>query len=318
MKIIHTHLPPAERAHYSVRGYVSEHLLNQRLDRILAQLFPDYSRTCCKQLIVNGKVRLGEMVVTKPSFIVTESSEILVAPPDISESQVTAESIELDICYEDDDILVVNKPAAMVTHVGAENWSGTLQNALLYYHPPNKILPRAGIVHRLDKGTSGLLVCAKTAAAQTGLIEQLKAQSVHREYIALVYGHPPATGRIDAPIGRSKTNYLRMQVLKDGRPAATTYQVERTIGRFSQLRCWLHSGRTHQIRVHLEYLGHPIIADPLYKKRAYPLPLSLQRQALHAYRLQLDHPATGQSISCTAPLPDDMQQAIATMESWKK
>ncbi len=213
----------------------------------------------------------------------------------------------------DDALLVVNKPAGLVVHPGSGNWQGTLLNALLGRAPALAGIPRAGIVHRLDKDTSGLLVVAKTLAAQTDLVRQLQARSVKREYLAVVQGRVARDGKIDAPIGRHPVKRTRMAVTARGRQAVTYFQVLERYERATLLRCRLETGRTHQIRVHLSSLKHPLIGDPAYGKRNGAIPFS--RQALHAERLGLLHPSTGRPMSWQADPPEDMQELISTLRS---
>jgi len=246
-----------------------------------------------------------------------------------------AEDIALDVVYEDDTILIINKPAGLVVHPGSGNWEGTLLNALLHHAPQLSEIPRAGIVHRLDKDTSGLLVVAKTLTAQTALVRQLQARTVQREYYALVYGEVARNGMVDAAMGRHPTQRTKMAIVEDGKPAVTHYSVaERfpatspfaTSGDSGQgctlLRCKLETGRTHQIRVHLASIRHPLVGDSTYLKGAQKCAPQLReilaafpRQALHAARLGLEHPETGEWMEWQAPLPEDMAQLLAQIRS---
>jgi 23S rRNA pseudouridine1911/1915/1917 synthase len=235
-------------------------------------------------------------------------------PPEQVEGDAT---IELDRVYEDEQILVINKPAGLVMHPGSGNRDATLMNALLGYAPHLAALPRAGIVHRLDKETSGLLVVAKTLVAQTDLVRQLQARSVQREYLAIAHGRIEADGKIDAPIGRHPTQRTRMAVVARGRPAITYYGVLRRYAHATSLCCRLETGRTHQIRVHLQKMGHPLVGDPVYgKNRNSPdrAAAAFKRQALHARRLALRHPASGELMSWQAPTPTDIEHLLATLE----
>jgi 23S rRNA pseudouridine1911/1915/1917 synthase len=237
----------------------------------------------------------------------------VVPAPDATTAPPQAENIPLDIVFEDEALLVVNKPAGLVVHPGSGNWSGTLLNALLAHAPQLQQLPRAGIVHRLDKDTSGLLVIAKTLASHTHLIRQLQARTVTRLYLAVAHGLLRRSARIEAPIGRHPTRRTRMAVIAHGKPAVTHFESVELLQRATVLRCRLESGRTHQIRVHLHSIGHPIVGDPAYgTKRAGTTP-EFHRQALHAERLELAHPATGEWMSWRVPLPSDMTQLIAAL-----
>ncbi|MEP7083927.1 MAG: 23S rRNA pseudouridine(1911/1915/1917) synthase RluD [Betaproteobacteria bacterium] len=287
--------------------------MGQRLDQSLARLFPDFSRSrlqtwlAAGRIIVDGaraesarKVRGGEVVM-------------LAAAPDPREVAFVAESIPLDIVDEDDALIVIDKPAGLVVHPGSGNWSGTLLNGLLAHHPPLASVPRAGIVHRLDKDTSGLLVIAKTLVAQTDLVRQLQARSVRREYLALVAGHVERNGSVDAPIGRHPRERTMMAIVSTGKPAITHYAVLERYAACTLLRCRLETGRTHQIRVHLNSIGHPLIGDPVYRGKALPAGIAFGRQALHAQHLGLLHPASGVPVQWSSPIPDDIGQLLAEL-----
>ena len=282
-----------------------------RLDQALANLLPEYSRNRLAQWIKSGRVTLDGRAAP-PRQKVREGERIRVIPsPDPAVAAHRAEDMALDVVFEDDALLVVDKPAGLVVHPGSGNWQGTLLNALLGRAPKLAGIPRAGIVHRLDKDTSGLLVVAKTLAAQTDLVRQLQARTVKREYLAVVQGRVVRDGRIDAPVGRHPVKRTRMAVTARGRQAVTHYQVLERYGQATLLRCRLETGRTHQIRVHLASLKHPLIGDPAYGRRsiAFPFP----RQALHAERLGLLHPRTGKPMSWQADPPRDMQELIAAL-----
>jgi 23S rRNA pseudouridine1911/1915/1917 synthase len=281
------------------------------LDQALANLFPEYSRNRLAQWIKSGRVTLDGRAVL-PRQRVQEGGRIRVIPsPDPAVTAHRAEDIALDVVFEDGALLIVNKPAGLVVHPGSGNWQGTLLNALLGHAPALAGIPRAGIVHRLDKDTSGLLVVAKTLAAQTDLVRQLQSRTVKREYLAVVQGRVPRDGRIDAPIGRHPVKRTRMAVTARGRQAVTHYQVLERYERATLLRCRLETGRTHQIRVHLASFKHPLIGDPAYGKRNSAIPFP--RQALHAERLGLLHPRTGKPMSWQAEPPVDMQELIAAL-----
>jgi 23S rRNA pseudouridine1911/1915/1917 synthase len=229
------------------------------------------------------------------------------------ETAFRPEAIPLDIVYEDDTLIVINKPTGLVVHPGSGNWQGTLLNALLAHAPQLSAVPRAGIVHRLDKDTSGLLVIAKTLTAQTDLVRQLQARSVSREYRAVVHGRLARGGTMEGAIGRDPRSRIRMAVTPSGKPAVTHYTVLEQLPRATVLACRLETGRTHQIRVHLQKLGHPIWGDPVYGPRNAPATPRFPRQALHAEKLALVHPQTGKTLQWQAPLPEDMRQLIAAL-----
>ncbi len=277
-----------------------------RLDQALAKLLPEYSRNRLQEWMRTGHVTLDGIPAAAKTKV-WGGERIEVAPQaSPSTERHDPEDIPLQVLYEDSDILVIDKPAGLVVHPGSGNWSGTMLNALLRHAPAVSGIPRAGIVHRLDKDTSGLLVVAKTIPAQVDLVRQLQARSVTREYVAIVHGVVRADGAVEAPIGRHPVQRTRMAVVATGKPARTFYFVEEIGETWSRLRCRLESGRTHQIRVHLTSIGHPLIGDPVYvgtqRKAAPPFP----RQALHAAKLALVHPSTGHNMQWEAPLPADL------------
>ncbi|MBK1679161.1 23S rRNA pseudouridine(1911/1915/1917) synthase [Rhodocyclus tenuis] len=310
--------PATERTDYSAANplialSVPADCGGERLDRILARLLPQHSRNRLQTWIREGRVRLaGEpLTETKRKLWGGESLEIDAAADEHAESSAP-EDIPLDIVYEDETLLVINKPAGLVVHPGNGNWHGTLLNALLHHAPALAGIPRAGIVHRLDKDTSGLLVVAKTLAAQTDLVRQLQARTVKRRYRALLRGELTRDGTVDAPIGRHPTLRTRMAVVSNGKPARTHYHVlERFIG-CTLVDCALETGRTHQIRVHMTSIGHPLVGDAVYGGGASRIPVGalFHRQALHAFRLGLVHPENGRSLQWTAPLPDDFAELL--------
>ncbi len=273
-----------------------------RFDAALAQALPRYSRSRLKSWIDAGKVRVdGEAPVATQK--VRGGERVVVAiVADAAPATLAPEAIALDIVFEDEALIVIDKPAGLVVHPGAGNRAGTLQNALVHHAPALTAIPRAGIVHRLDKDTSGLMVVAKTLIAQTDLVRQLQAHSVTREYAALAAGDIDRAGTVDAPIGRHPTRRTTMAVVAGGKPARTHYRVVRRFGAATLLACRLETGRTHQIRVHLASLGHPLVGDPTYARRN---PLKFGRQALHAARLELVHPVTHSKCIFTSPLPQD-------------
>ena len=290
---------------------IPSHLSGTRLDQALAELLPQYSRSRLQAWITEGAITLDGVIVT-PKRKVWGGETVRVAPVvHPSETSPRAEAIGLAIVFEDEAMLVINKPAGLVVHPGSGNWSGTLLNALLHHAPQLQILPRAGIVHRLDKETSGLLAVAKTLEAQTYLVRQLQARSVQRHYLAVVEGQVAQDGRVEAPIGRHPTARVKMAVVSRGKPAVTHYQVLERFARHTLIACRLETGRTHQIRVHMQSIGHPVVGDPVYG--AKHVPRRLPRQALHAARLGLVHPVTRQALEWEAPLPDDMRELIENL-----
>ena len=293
-----------------------------RFDQALAKLLPEYSRSRLQDWIVQGLVTLNGAAASAKHKV--WGGEAIAVQPQLhpAEQPYQAEDIALDIVFEDDSILVVNKPVGLVVHPGSGNWQGTLLNALLHHAPQLAGVPRAGIVHRLDKDTSGLLVVAKTLAAQTALVRQLQARSVRREYLALAYGEVRHAGTVDAPIGRHPSQRTKMAVVDGGKPAVTHYGIEERFPGCTLLRCKLETGRTHQIRVHLASIGHPLVGDGTYLQGPQKCPVALRallavfpRQALHAQRLGLEHPASGAWMEWQVPLPQDMQQLLQQIRS---
>ncbi len=297
------------------RQIIPDTLAGKRIDQALAILFPDYSRSRLQQWIRDGHVSVdGSPCSAKDKVWGGETIRVQVQA-DASETAYHPEAIPLQLVYEDEAILVVDKPAGLVVHPGSGNWSGTLLNALLQHCPPNAMLPRAGIVHRLDKDTSGLLVVAKTLASRTDLVRQMQARTVGREYAAVVHGTLSADGTVEAPIGRHPRDRKRMAIVARGKPATTHYTVVETGPGWALLSCRLETGRTHQIRVHLSSIGHALIGDPVYKvKRIHStlpqLARSFPRQALHAQLLRIRHPLTGQVMQWESPLPDDLVELL--------
>ncbi|MBV2095118.1 MAG: 23S rRNA pseudouridine(1911/1915/1917) synthase RluD [Candidatus Thiodiazotropha sp.] len=290
-----------------------------RLDQVLSDQFPEYSRSRLQQWIKLGLVEL-DGAPCKAKQRIHGGELINLRPLPQEEVDDEAQAIDLDILYEDAQLLVINKPPGLVMHPAAGNPDGTLLNGLLNHHRPLQQIPRAGIVHRLDKETSGLLVVAKTLQSQHALVEQLQARRVKREYLAIVQGQMIAGGTVDAPIGRHPVNRLRMAVNEGGKQAVTHYRIERRFPAHTLLRVRLETGRTHQIRVHMHHIRHPLLGDPLYGGRL-KLPAGIgdglrsalqtfRRQALHATRLELLHPESGEPVSWEAPLPPDMRRLI--------
>ena len=282
-----------------------------RLDQAAAQLFPEYSRAKLQAWIKSGELRVDGQAGRAAARVAPGALIEINA----QQTQIASgpESIPLDVRFEDPDFLVVNKPAGLVVHPGAGNPSGTLMNALMHYAPETMGLPRAGIIHRLDKETSGLLMVAKSLTAMTALTRQLADRGIKREYEAIVYGHPAPFGIVDAPIGRHPTHRTKMAVRPLGRASETHFWCLARYGGLAHMRFSLVTGRTHQIRVHMEHLGHPLVGDPVYRQRRGPrlegVP-EFGRQALHARHLELAHPVSGDIVEVNADAPDDFQALL--------
>jgi 23S rRNA pseudouridine1911/1915/1917 synthase len=288
----------------------------RRLDQALAQLLPQYSRTRIQRWIDEGAVRINGLPVSRARDLVVGGESATVEARLPEESGIAAEKLPLDIVHQDSAVIVINKPPGLVVHPGAGNREHTLQNALLSHEPKLRRVPRAGLVHRIDKDTSGLLVVARTLEAHTALVAELAAHDIEREYLAVCTGAMTGGGTVDEPIGRHRTQRTKMTVRSDGREAVTHYRIEQRFRAHTLARVRLETGRTHQIRVHLAHVGYPIVGDPVYGGRrklpagASPeLVQALQnfgRQALHAARLTLTHPKSGKRVSFDAPLPKDL------------
>jgi 23S rRNA pseudouridine1911/1915/1917 synthase len=288
-----------------------------RLDAALAKIFPEHSRSRLQGWLKEGHIRLdGEQRDAKQKVWGGEmvSMETQLAPQDLS---VQAEDIPLNIVFEDETLLVIDKPVGLVVHPGSGNWSGTLMNGLLHHAPSLAEVPRAGIVHRLDKDTSGLLVVAKTLTAQTALVRQLQARTVRRHYLALALGQVLQDGAVDAPIGRHMRDRTRMAVVGGGREARTHYVIQERFTRCTLLECRLETGRTHQIRVHMANIAHPLAGDQVYgRKISGDARLdSFPRQALHAWRLALEHPKSGDEMAWESPLPQDFSDLLESLRN---
>ncbi len=287
-----------------------------RLDQVLAQLLPEQSRSRLQAWVREGRVLIDDEA-RAPKHKLKGGERVSIEPPEMRDVLVDApEAIALDIVHEDDAIIVVHKPAGLVVHPGNGNPTGTLLNALLHHCPQLAGVPRAGIVHRLDKETSGLLVVAKTLTAQTHLVRQLQSRSVHREYLAVVHGQPEPAGRVDAAIDRHPTQRTRMAVRAEGgRDAVTHFLVERQFKDCALVVCRLETGRTHQIRVHMAHIGFPLVGDPVYGRRRSRNPLlnDFPRQALHARRLGLIHPLSQDEVSWSIALAADMTALLESL-----
>lgn len=291
------------------------------MDLALAKLFPQFSRNRLQAWLKSGHVLVDGGHADRSAKTTGGEKIELAVPPAADVARPAAQRMALAIVFEDADLIVIDKPVGLVVHPGAGNPDRTLLNGLLAHVPALRKVPRAGIVHRLDKDTSGLLVVAKNPSAQARLAEQLAARSVQRGYLAVVHGEPPARGTIDAPIGRDPRERTRMAVTAGGRQARTIYQVLERFGkagspRFALLQCRLETGRTHQIRVHLQHIRCPIVGDTVYRrgaKRVEMRGVAFKRQALHAAELELIHPRSGKTMRWSAPLPADMKKLLASL-----
>ena len=304
---------------------IPKRMTGNRIDSSLSEMLPDYSRSKITAWIKSGDALIKQKSF-KPKDKVIGNEVIYLTINSKQSNNWIAEKIPLNIFYEDEDIIIINKQFGLVTHPGAGNWNGTLANALLYYDPSLSTLDRVGIVHRLDKNTSGLMVIARNEKSQKYLVEQLQNHSVSREYSALVYGHMIAGGTIDEPLGRDPKDRVKQAVLMSGKDAVTHYRAIERFKSHTHVKAILETGRTHQIRVHLSHVGHSLIGDPIYggrvrfpKKASEELKhalLNFKRQALHSKKLTLNHPISGELMSWKAPLPDDMQELLKVLKKF--
>lgn len=288
----------------------------ERLDIAIGQ-YTEFSRSRAQQLIRDGHVFLNGACVQKPSQPVSPGDEVLIQVPEVRKMGITAENLPLTILYQDSDIAVIDKPCGMVVHPASGNEDGTVVNALLYHLDDLSGIGgeyRPGIVHRLDKDTSGLMIIAKNDKAHTALSDQFKARSTEKHYRAVVYGSPADDeGRIELPIGRSKTDRKKMAVVPDGKPAVTEWRVLSRLRQAALLDVHILTGRTHQIRVHMKAKGHPVIGDVIYAPNL-KLPVRIPRLMLHSYSLRIAHPVTGEMMTFTAPLPDAFEDTVRKLE----
>jgi 23S rRNA pseudouridine1911/1915/1917 synthase len=301
--------------------HVPDTCAGRRLDAVLAELFPEYSRSRLSAWIKSGDVTVDGAQQRGRDPVRGGETIVLNAVEEV-QTHAVAEDIPLTILYEDEHVFVLDKPAGLVVHPGAGNPAGTLVNALLHRDPALDKLPRAGIVHRLDKDTSGVMVVARTLVAHTALVAQLSAREVHRQYLAVVFGALVAGGTANLAIDRHPRDRLRMAVREDGKDAVTHYRLRERFRSHTALECRLETGRTHQIRVHMAHINHPLAGDQVYNGKPRLLPEALRdaleefnRQALHAARLALVHPGTGKSMLWKAPLPDDMNYLLECMRA---
>lgn len=295
-----------------------------RLDQVLVELFPDYSRSRLQTWVKSGEITV-DGALRKPRDKVLGGETVRLVVPEPEPDPMQAQPVPLNIVYEDDALLVIDKPIGLVVHPAAGNPDGTLMNGLLHHAPELAAVPRAGIVHRLDKDTSGLLVVARTLAAHKNLVEQLQERTVSREYLAVVNGTLVAGGTVDEPIDRHPVDRKRMAVRHNGREAITHFRVDERFRAHTALRVKLETGRTHQIRVHMAHLKHPLVGDPVYGGRLRTPPDSspefiealrrFPRQALHAVALGLVHPSTGEDCAWQSPIPDDIQMLLAALRA---
>ena len=307
----------------SLKAEVPEHLSGNRLDQIAAQLFPDYSRARLQHWIKEGSLVVNTRQLRPRDRLQTGDTIEVDAELAATETWI-AQELPLDIQYEDEHVLIINKAAGLVVHPAAGNFQGTLLNGLLFHYPGLEELPRAGIVHRLDKDTTGLMVIAKSLVAHNSLVKQLQQREVSREYQAIVHGVLTGGGTVDKTLGRHPVNRKKRTVVEDGQQAVTHYRVLKRFRSHTHIHVRLETGRTHQIRVHMAYLNHPLVGDPMYGGR---LRLAVacseefadflrqfKRQALHAWKLGLVHPLSGEAMSWEVSLPADMQQLLAKLD----
>lgn len=307
----------------SQQSRISLELSGQRLDQVAVQLFPQFSRARLQEWIKSGQITLAGKTV-KPNTKVIGGEVVQLEVELRDEGDWEAEDLGLKIVYEDDDLLVIDKPADLVVHPAAGNEDGTLLNGLLHHLPQLQQIPRAGIVHRLDKDTTGLMVVAKNLEAQNQLVQQLQARTVSRQYVAVVVGAIPPHGHVDAPLGRDPFNRIKMAVVKSGgKEAITHFHRLARLGPMSLVRLKLETGRTHQIRVHMAHLGFSLLGDPLYGRQlprlvdvddeAMELIVNFPRQALHAEQLSLQHPRSGETCTWQSPWPNDFAELVRAL-----
>lgn len=321
------HTSDSTATRLSLQFQLDESYLGQRIDQVSALVWTDFSREKLKQWLKEGHLLVNGNTV-KPKYK-CEGNELLTLEVELeAQTRSLPEDIPLNIVYEDDDIMVINKPVGMVVHPGAGNSSGTLVNAILHHYPKSAELTRAGLVHRIDKDTSGLLVVAKNLESQFSLSKQLAKKSVYRVYDLVVYGNIIAGGTIDEPIKRHPVDRVKMAVLPGGKEAVTHYNVKERFQNFTRIQARLETGRTHQIRVHLTYIGHGLVGDPVYMPRVrMPAGASqllddtlrgFKRQALHAVQLGLVHPRTGEDMMFDAPWPEDFNHLVEVLRTENK
>jgi len=307
-----------DRAEISHDVHVPAELAFQRLDQVAAAMFPQYSRSRLQAWIRSGELTVDGRVL-RPRDKVSGGERVVISAM-LEPIETAPETMELRVVHEDPHVLVIDKPPGLVVHPGAGNRAGTLANGLLAGYPELAVVPRAGIVHRLDKDTSGLLVVARTIESQQSLVDQLQARTVTRRYEAVVHGVPPVAGTVDAPISRHPSSRTRMTVMAGGREAITDYERLEAFALFARMAFSLRTGRTHQIRVHMQHIGFPLVGDPVYGRRGFRTEgvsrsvletlRAFPRQALHARHLAFDHPSTGERVSYSSPLPGDFRTLL--------
>lgn len=307
----------------SLKAEIDPSLTGLRLDQAIAKLFPEYSRAQLQSFIKNGQVKVDGKVAPRSRDKIQVGQQIEIAAELTAKSNWEAEDIPLDIIFADEDLIVVNKPAGLIVHPGAGAPDHTLVNALVHRFPELALLPRAGIIHRLDKNTTGLLVVARNLSAHNFLTQAMQAREIERTYEAIVHGVMTAGGTINADLARHPTQRTKMSVVRSGRTAITHYRVIERFDRYTHVQAKLETGRTHQIRVHFAHIRYPIVGDSTYGKNktvSVKLPEDLQsalknfhRQALHAKTLAFAHPSTGEMMSFEAPLPPDMEKLISLL-----
>lgn len=316
---------PTSNVHQTetIEQEIPESCAGKRLDQALAALFPEFSRSRLKGWIEAGAVTVDGATCRARDRVLGRERVVLVIER-TDEGETEAETIPLDIYFEDSEVVAVNKPPGLVVHPGAGNASGTLMNGLLHYDPRLAALPRAGLIHRLDKDTSGLLVIARTPRAHRVLTGAMEARAIQREYLAVCVGRLSGGGEVDAPIGRHKVDRKRMSVRSDGRSALTRFRLVRRYRGHTLIRVSLHTGRTHQIRVHMAHRRHPLLGDPVYGRPSFPRGAtsdlratleSFRRQALHAAHLEFSHPASGRPVVLEADPPADFRRLIAALDA---
>lgn len=314
----------AESTRIRLSAQAGPEVEGMRLDQAAAILFPDFSRGRLQKWLRSGELTVNGRSC-KASYRVGRGETLLLDAQPEPQEEVKPQDIPLDILHADEDLLVVNKPAGLVVHPAAGNPDGTLQNALLYFDPGLALIPRAGLVHRLDKDTSGVMTVARSLRAHQSLVEQLQERSMSRTYKTIVKGRTSSRDTIDAPVGRHPVDRKRMAVVPSGKPAVTHFRLLRRFDGLSYLEVSLESGRTHQIRVHMQYIGHPLIGDPVYGKSIKGIKgmsrsindaiRSFPRQALHAHRLSFCHPADSKPVNYEAPLPADLRAFLTLLMS---
>lgn len=307
----------------NLQAIVPVEIAGKRLDQALATLFADYSRGQLQRWVTGSQVWVNQQLIPEVRYKVREGDVIEVKAFLQEQTLWEAEDLDLPVVAVDEALIVINKPAGLVVHPAVNNYSHTLVNALLYHYPELKEVPRAGLVHRLDKDTTGLLVVGRTLAAYHDLVKQLQERRIHREYYCIVRGQVISGGRVDAPLDRHPVQRTRRAVVMSGKPAVTHYRVQERFTQHTALQVVLETGRTHQIRVHLAHIGYPILGDPVYGgRKIIPAGVSpvlehalraWNRQALHAQRLELTHPVTGKKMQWTAPIPADLMSLLHTL-----